>query len=520
MNSSFHEPGVGSPHKRALVNGYRWRVVAACSAFALIVVAVVGATPSVSSAVVLPAATPRAAIYTSPSPSDFSALSWTSAFKKLHTKLSHGYAFTKWKHIKWKTLYKKYAPRIARAQATNNRTGYYLTLRAYAQELRDGHVSVTDVPQVQDERVGGGFGMTITRLDNGAVVAAWVRAGGPAARAGIKRGARILKWDGKPINTALSKTSTVLGPMQPTTARKKYEQLRYLVRSRVGAARKVVFQNRAATRAHTARLLAIDDQLESLKRTDSRSVISTSGFPSKMVDYRMLKGRIGYLRINAELDLPAQVAGDHTPTLQQFRTAINSLVAKKAKGLIVDVRANSGGSDKMVADFMASFYTRRTLYEYQNYIVPSTGKFQIWKADDTTGEFSARNKGLWINPRKPRFSVPIVALVNNGCISSGEGIAMGIKNLPNGQVVGLYGTNGSFGMVGAKTAMPEGIEVGWPYGQSLDKNKVVQIDSRNGVGGVRPDVRVPMTMRNALNKAKGSDVELAYGLRVVRGMNQ
>lgn len=106
----------------------------------------------------------------------------------------------------------------------------------------------------------------------------------------------------------------------------------------------------------------------------------------------------------------------------------------------------------------------------------------------------------------------MVALVNNGCISSGEGVAMGIKNLPNGRVVGFGGTNGSFGMSGDAALMPGGYMIDWPFGQSLDERKVVQIDIRDGRGGVRPDVRVPTTLSNALRAARGKDVVLEYGL--------
>jgi carboxyl-terminal processing protease len=112
----------------------------------------------------------------------------------------------------------------------------------------------------------------------------------------------------------------------------------------------------------------------------------------------------------------------------------------------------------------------------------------------------------------------VVALVNNGCISTGEGLAMSIKNLPNGKLVGFEGTNGSFGIAGDMALMPGNFEIDWPYGQSLNENKVVQIDSHDGVGGVVPDLQVPMTLRNAIRYAAGEDVELDYGLQVLQSM--
>ena len=71
-------------------------------------------------------------------------------------------------------------------------------------------------------------------------------------------------------------------------------------------------------------------------------------------------------------------------------------------------------------------------------------------------------------------------------------------------------------MAGDEAKMPGNIEVHWPYGQSLDKNKIVQIDSRNGNGGVLPTIRTPMTMENALRVANGEDVELEQAVAVVK----
>lgn len=95
---------------------------------------------------------------------------------------------------------------------------------------------------------------------------------------------------------------------------------------------------------------------------------------------------------------------------------------------------------------------------------------------------------------------------------------MGIKNLPNGKVVGFYGTNGSFGMAGDTVKMPAGYEIDFPYGQSLDKDKVVQVDSKDGVGGITPNKKIPMTLDNALKLAAGQDLILEQGLKELSQM--
>ena len=462
---------------------------------------------------------PTASSYKPPAAADYSKLTWTQAFEKLQAKFSREYAFTEWKGINWKALYQKYQPIVARAQASKDQNAYYLALREYTHTMRDGHVSVKpDDMTVYQAVAGGGFGLVVTKLDNGQVVATWVTDGGPAAAAGMKLGAQIVKWDGKPVKTALAQTSTALSPPQPTNARTVYEQLRFLVRAPVGTDKTVAFKNQGESGSRTATLKAVEDGMETLAMTDSRSTLSKGPLPEKMVEQKTLPGNIGYVRIVCELDLPQAAPGDHTPTLELFRQAINSFIDSKVAGIMVDIRSNSGGSDQMVADFMSSFYKEKTLYEYANFVVPATGQFEIWKENEKTGEYVSPGQGTYIQAGSKVYTGPVVALVNNGCISSGEGVAMGIKNLPKGKVVGFYGTNGSFGMAGDSVKMPAGYEVDWPFGQSLDKNKVVQVDRKGGKGGVLPNKSIPMTLDNALKVASGHDVELEYGLKALNQM--
>lgn len=458
--------------------------------------------------------------YKPPEAEDFSGLTATQAFDKLHAKFSREYAFTEWKGIDWNALYARYQPRIAAAEAAQDLKAYYLALREYVRSIPDGHVGIEgDDLGLEKAMVGGGFGLVITRLDDGKVVASWVKDGGPAAKAGLKPGAEILEWDSKPVMKALEETSILFGSDVATDARRQYEQLRFLVRAPVGTEKPVSFKNMDSGARETAALRAVDDGMETLKLTDQRCKMAITGWPERIVEQRLLPGNVGYVSIFGEIDLPEQVPGDHTPTLELFRKTIDGFIDMKVAGIIIDVRGNAGGSDQMTADMLASFYASRVLYEYQTWYNALTGKLEVRLLDDKTNQM-VPEQGLYIEPLPKRYDGPVVALVNNGCVSSGEGVALGIKNLPNGKVVGFYGTNGSFGMSGDKAGMPGGYIVDWPFGQSLDSNRVVQLDSRNGVGGVLPNMKVPMTLENALRAASGQDVELEYALQVLDQMQK
>jgi carboxyl-terminal processing protease len=458
-----------------------------------------------------------------PATEDFSALSWAGAFAELHAKMQREYAFTGWKRIDWPALYAEYAPQVARAQWAADEVAFYLTLRRYTLELRDGHVGVKPYSDealatisAAGARAEGGFGLVPARLENGHVVAAWVQPGGPAARAGIKTGARLLRWRGRPMDAALTSVDTALSPCYPTDARLDRERLRFLARAPIGAHRTVVFRNRGTHRVRNARLTAVADDRLTLTMTDERSTLVTDGWPEKVVTHEILPGNVGYVRVRFELDLPAEVPGDHTPTLEQFRQAIHEFIEAGVSGVVVDVRRNSGGSDKMVAEMMSSFYDERSFYEYAEWFNTATGLWEIWDLDEWTGEPLAPGVGVWIEPGTEQYAGPVVALVDNACVSSGEGVALGIRRLANGRTVGFHGTDGSFGMVGDSALLPAGFAVSWPYGRSLNAAKVVQLDSRptrsGWRGGVAPDTRVPATLRNISRSLRGQDVVLEYGL--------
>lgn len=457
--------------------------------------------------------------YTPPLPADFSELTWHRAFRLLVDKMQAEYAFTEWKDINFTALREAYRPLIRDAWRRGSERDYYLALRAFTHEFHDGHVSITpDDRSVQRRLAGGGFGMTVAPLEDGTVGVTWIKPRGSARRAGIKTRARILRWDDVPIKSAMRAVDVRLSPSMPTDWRVRWERSRYLVRAPIGQRRSVTFLNRGEEEPRTVVLKAHNDHGLTLERTSLASVLAQGEWPERMVDYGVLDSGYGYIRVYAEIDLPPEMPGVHKPTLRLWRKAIRAL--QDTPGLVVDVRANSGGSDEMVARFMSSFTRHRRFYEFQNYRVPGTSEFQIWRPNEHTGVFIRPGQGVPIRPRVPRYRAPVVAVVDNATISSGEGVALGVAMLKRrSAVVGFSGTNGSFGMAGAGAVMPEGFQIHWPFGQSLDREEVVQVDSRDGVGGVLPDRWVHMTARNAARYAHGHDVVLERAERVLTTMS-
>lgn len=70
-------------------------------------------------------------------------------------------------------------------------------------------------------------------------------------------------------------------------------------------------------------------------------------------------------------------------------------------------------------------------------------------------------------------------------------------------------------MVGDSIKMPCGIKIGFPYGRSIDENGTVKLDSRNGIGGIIPDIRIPMNAANAVAFGDGTDVLLDEAVKAL-----
>lgn len=447
--------------------------------------------------------------------STFSELSWVDAFCRLHERISKEYAFTEWKGVDWQRLYEEYVGKIESAELQNDYEAYYISLRSYLHEIPDGHVGMSNLREIDDKYVGGGFGLAAAKLDDGKIIVTWVDESSLAWTAGVRVGAELIRWDDQPATDAISAVSTVFTSILATKESLEEKKLQYLVRGPVGKRISITFINQEDSRLQSASLIAYDDSRESLTKNYPNSVISDklrdaildvenpNPMPEAMVESRILGGNISYIKIWGEFDADLQLTGEVQSTLELFRLAVQGAIEEKSVGLILDLRNNLGGLDDMAADILGSFYPEKTFYEYQNVYDLATGKREIQPADLKTGSLA-----LHIEPAPQCFKGRIIALINTKCVSSGEGIALGIRSLPNGETLGFFGTNGSFGLSGAEAIMPGGLLVRWPSGQSLDENKNIQLDSRDGIGGVSPSIRIPMSFENAMCVAQGEDVEL------------
>lgn len=274
--------------------------------------------------------------------------------------------------------------------------------------------------------------------------------------------------------------------------------MRLLIRAPVGTGATVLFQNPDEATARSAALVAVDDNLETwrLGRPPAFDLSDTN------IDWRMLPDDIGYVKVRAESPTLPQLLPDRA-----MRRAVSAFRQAGAKGVVIDVRGNGGGADKLVPRMMGFFVDARRFYLHTTYF------------DDATSRFERQpSLTLWTEPREPQFAGPIVVLVDEWCASSCEGIALVAQQRPGGHVVGFHGTYGSFGISGAEVLMPGGLTVSYPGGQSVDEHGIVLLDADWRLdGGVVPDIRVPLTMETARAQFRdGRDVVLETAVRTLQ----
>ncbi len=455
---------------------------------------------------------------------DYSSQTWTEAFESLHSRFSAEYAFTDWKGVDWAALGAEYGAQVQSAQGAEDFDAYYLAVRRYVNAIPDGHVRVTNLPQIDEKYVGGGFGFSPALLSDGSLIACWVDEASEAYASGMRAGDVLVSWDGVPAALAAAQSRTEFTYNSATEENAALKHVQYLGRAPAGTVATVVYRHPDGSETQSAALTAVSDGGVTLQKNYPDAVVPdqirdmilgveyTGPKAEAMVTCRLLDGNIAYVRVLGELDVDLTDAGNAPSTLALFRDAVRQAVDANATGLILDIRNNVGGLDDMTAAMLGSFYTEKTLFEYQNTYDPATGTRSVGAAGDGSGV-------LYIEPVQPAYAGHVIALINQKCLSCGEGLALGVRNLKNGDTMGFYGTNGSFGLAGSEAALPGGLTVYWPSGQSLNAERQIQLDSRNGVGGVAPTLRVPMTAENALRVAQGEDVELAEALAVLQAEN-
>jgi len=229
--------------------------------------------------------------------------------------------------------------------------------------------------------------------------------------------------------------------------------------------------------------LEMDDFSEQLIRTKYLNGKFQARQDSNLV-YGWLDDGIGYLRIRS--------------WKQKFQVGaiVDSILAelKTAKGIIVDVRANTGGNAFAAEAIANRFADRKRLYK-MNFPKRGPGHDYFFPA-----------RYIYVEPDGPiQFTRPVVVLQHRFSESATEGFIQAMRVLPHATTIGEI-TSGCFGYYYTHE-LANGWTVGMPMGYDSDQ------DGRCWEGiGLPPNLRVINTKEDI---AAGRDRVLEFAINLI-----
>ena len=217
----------------------------------------------------------------------------------------------------------------------------------------------------------GGVGIQVEQRD-GQIVVVTTIAGTPAERAGLRRGDRLTKIDGKPLEAP------------------SVEKTLKLVRGEPDTEVIVTVYRPSLNRTLEFRLKRERIELASVRNAALHA------------------GGIGYLEITQFSER----------TGEEFRKALTGLEQQGLKALVIDLRDNPGGLVDAAIDVCNEFFEKGELIVYTKGRTPESR--EDFKADG----------------RHPRRAYPIAILVNGGTASAAEIVSGAMKDTKRAVIVG------------------------------------------------------------------------------------
>jgi carboxyl-terminal processing protease len=305
---------------------------------------------------------------------------------------------------------------------------------------------------------GGTTGIDARVLDGKALVTS-VAAGSTAERVGVKPGWEIVRINDFDVVTSLEKLDSEL-PDTPSKRVKMAGETVVRVRSGVGESVAITFRNGEGDSVN----LTVPLGQPSGRRAD----VGNFGQAFVRIDVKSLGDHVGYIAVNKFLD-PIHI-------MQSFNDAMESFI--EAKGIVIDLRGNSGGKDAMALAMMG-------------WLAPNE-----WVA----GRLRTRSNEtqMTVVPRSRIYEGPVAVLTDGLTGSSAEFMAAALQEMKRVRVVGTR-TKGE-ALPAEYTKLPNG-----------DVFLYAVMDFVTGAGkrlegiGVVPDDEVALTQESLL---EGRDLVL------------
>ncbi len=401
---------------------------------------------------------------------DFSKDNYQGAFKKMFEKVALEYPFTSEKKLNWDALRQKYLTRIADVATEMD---FYEIVHDFLLEFPDGHVGGAFNARAFNAACGGGFGLSLTELTDRRVIVTKVFPSSPAQDAGIKEGAEIITWNGKPVAEAIDGVVPYFGNGS-TAVTKRLGQILFLTRVPPDTEISVVFKNPDE--------YDMEAKMTAIMEYDSLTSILFGGSQDALalpVEGRILnQSGLGYIRINTFSD-------DDNLEARLWDRYMKNLLDNEAPGLIIDMRQNGGGNLGLAMNFIAYFFEK---------------EFDLFKRtyyNEEHKKFEEEIQPTHVIPAPILFKGKVAVLISPECMSACEGFTYAMAHDGRARIIGHYPSAGMFGEIGrGQYKLPGNLKLQFPTGRPEDMDGNLIIEGR----GIQPDIVVPITENSALGK--------------------
>ena len=412
-------------------------------------------------------------------PHDFSNEGYTQAFDDLVNFLKTDYAFDgiPSKQPNWDQVVANIRPRIQQAEQNQDKFAFYEALRDFTYAFKDGHTGISDSNFFQQDfqsNYVASLGFTVHVLDDKSVMVDSVLSGGPAEAAGMKPGAVVTQFNGKPVMDVIN-SEPLFFQLQSSDFAILYEKAIMLTRAKVGDQATVTFTNPGGS-PQSVTLTAVGNQDEINVLINELGQSQTPNLlPVDLQTLTVSGSNIGYIRVDTNFD-------DLNLILKLFERGLKEFQQNKVAGLIIDLRDNGGGVPLGLAGFLTSQTINLGQLEYYNKL---------------TGKFEPQDQPDQILPNQDQYHFDKIAvLVGVNCASACELEAYGFSKVPGAVVVGEYPTAGVEAEVSrGQVIMPEGINMQFPTGREVLPDGSLFLE---GIG-VQPTLKVPVNESNLLS---------------------
>lgn len=357
-------------------------------------------------------------------------------------------------NLNWDSLYLSYIPKVTQSKNTFE---YYKVLQNFYRHLHDGHTAIR-LPNAYMKEMNGLIDLSVRWIEQKAVVV--TNASMDPGAQSVKAGMELVEWNAEPIKDYIERTISPYlhysTPQDSTERIYRYE----LFRGKGGDIVELGFKTPGG---------------KLIRQNFTFEVIENLWNRVPLLEYSVIKGNIGYLKLNS--------FGDEK-IVKMFDSVFSMI--EKTNGLIIDIRNNGGGNGQNGFEILGCltdkpFFPGKTMIRQYRPVGRSWGGSEM---DNISSDD-------WKPYKNKYYHKPVIVLTSGATYSAAEDFTSAYRSMNRGIVIG-EATGGSTGQPIFFT-LPGG-----GFGAVCSKRDFIY-DGTEFVGtGIQPDVVIHPTIKGII----------------------